>query len=357
MSTKSLEEKEISQHDAFMQLVAPDGYYKYLGVEKIPVEDKTGNSSSSSPNAPSFTVDVDLVKKSYRKLSRRHHPDKGGDPNTFRLLNRAQRVLLHPKLRAQYDNLGIDLDDDEGDHHSPSDVNNGDDTNDESSNNKDAGNGISQGIISELATIALSGMMQLIIRTALMGVAAVLVVRYRWTAIPALLFMAYIVVQVVGKASIRGGSVYDTGASLYDAISPILIFIGLFFMFLGRTRGSEEQEAKDWTWLFWLGETMVVALFSYNSLINAPWNIFSYSLLAVAAGLLALWFRGKFYNYLTALVLEVILAVLIAMAFPIMELVLEAILNEKLKKVGEKIRSHHRQLEQYYLDKYQNRKC
>ena len=50
-------------------------------------------------------------------------------------------------------------------------------------------------------------------------------------------------------------------------------------------------------------------------------------------------------------VLDVILAVLVAMAFPIMELLLEAILNEKLKKVGEKVRDHHRQLQSYYENK------
>ena len=33
--------------------------------------------------------------------------------DTFRLLNRAQKVLLEPKLKAQYDILGMDLDDEE----------------------------------------------------------------------------------------------------------------------------------------------------------------------------------------------------------------------------------------------------
>ena len=162
---------EISQQDAFMQLAAPDGYYAYLGVEKKPIGGSGSSSggSSSSSSSPStatlsFVVDEDAVKKSYRKLSRRHHPDKGGDPNTFRLLNRAQRVLLHPKLRAQYDNLGIDLDDDEADHPGGDDsattTNGGD-----GSNSKDEGNGISQGIIAELANVTLAAIIQLTIRT------------------------------------------------------------------------------------------------------------------------------------------------------------------------------------------------
>ena len=186
-----------------------------------------------------------------------------------------------------------------------------------------------------------------------MGTVAVFIVRYRWTVYPAILFLSYIVLQVVGKATIRGGSVYDTGVNVYDAVSPGLIIVGLLCMFMGRTSGAEEEEGgKEWTWLFWFGEVLVMALFTYNSLSTIPWNVLSLAGVFVAAGVLALWFRGKVYNYLTVIVVELIFAVLAAMAFPIMEMLLEAILNEKLKKVGEKIRSHHRQLEDYYADKY-----
>jgi hypothetical protein len=38
-----------------------------------------------------------------------------------------------------------------------------------------------------------------------------------------------------------------------------------------------------------------------------------------------------------------------------MELILEAVLNEKLKRVGDKVRAHHRQLEAYYAAKLQQR--
>lgn len=43
---------------------------------------------------------------------------------------------------------------------------------------------------------------------------------------------------------------------------------------------------------------------------------------------------------------------------PTMEMVLEvlgAVLNEKLKKVGEKIRSHHHQIEAYYAKKLEKK--
>ena len=201
-----------------------------------------------------------------------------------------------------------------------------------------------------------------------MGVAAVLIVRYRWTLFPALLFLLYVIVQIIGKASIRGGSVYDSGTTSWtDALSPALIMVGLVCMYLGRTSSTpvpnndedpttpqSTTTTQEWTWLFWLGETMVLALFSYNSLPTISWNALSWTILAGVAAILALWFRGKFFNYLTVVVLELVLALLVAMAFPIIELLLETILNEKLRKVGEKIRSHHLQLEEYYAQKYNN---
>mmetsp|Transcript_13758 Transcript_13758/g.17953 ORF Transcript_13758/g.17953 Transcript_13758/m.17953 type:complete len:360 (+) Transcript_13758:146-1225(+) len=344
-------EAALSQKDALIQLMAPDGYYSYLGVERRlaePGEATTDTNSQQqgaqqSQQQPVLTIDEDAVKKAYRKLSRRHHPDKGGDPDTFRLLNRAQRVLLHPKLRAQYDNLGIDLDEDDADMQADGDV---DDAG--RSTNKE---GISQGIVSELASLALTGIIQLAIRTMLMGAVAVIVVRYRLTLYPALLFLAYTAFSVLSKASLRGGSVYDTGVRAHDAFSPMLIMLGLLLMSFGRSPAKEEQEAIEWTWIFWLGESLVVALFTYNSVSSIPWNAITFGVLGLAGSLLALWFRGSFFNYLAIVVLEVILAVLVALAFPIMELLLEAILNEKLKKVGEKVRDHHRQMEEYYKTK------
>jgi DnaJ-class molecular chaperone len=41
-----------------MQLLAPDGYYVYLKIDK----------------STSTDIDEDLIKKNYRKLSLKHHP-------------------------------------------------------------------------------------------------------------------------------------------------------------------------------------------------------------------------------------------------------------------------------------------
>lgn len=59
-------------------------HYKTLGVEK-----------NSNP---------DEIKKAYRKLASKHHPDKGGDTATFQKIEEAYRILSDPQQRQQYDN-------------------------------------------------------------------------------------------------------------------------------------------------------------------------------------------------------------------------------------------------------------
>lgn len=46
----------------------------------------------------------DTIKKSYRKLAKEHHPDKGGDENTFKKISEAYDVLGDENKRSQYDN-------------------------------------------------------------------------------------------------------------------------------------------------------------------------------------------------------------------------------------------------------------
>lgn len=65
-------------------------YYSLLGVSK--------DSS------------IDEIKKSYKKLALKHHPDRGGDPETFKKINEAHDVLSDPTKRQKYDIGGDDLD-------------------------------------------------------------------------------------------------------------------------------------------------------------------------------------------------------------------------------------------------------
>eukprot|EP00930_Biecheleria_cincta_P066632 TRINITY_DN5283_c0_g2_i3.p1 TRINITY_DN5283_c0_g2~~TRINITY_DN5283_c0_g2_i3.p1 ORF type:complete len:515 (-),score=107.27 TRINITY_DN5283_c0_g2_i3:12-1520(-) len=46
------------------------------------------------------------IKKAYRKLAVKHHPDKGGDPEVFKDITHAYEVLSDPEKRTKYDNFG-----------------------------------------------------------------------------------------------------------------------------------------------------------------------------------------------------------------------------------------------------------
>lgn len=47
------------------------------------------------------------IKKTYFKLARTHHPDKGGDPEHFKEIVRASEILTDEKKRRMYDEMGI----------------------------------------------------------------------------------------------------------------------------------------------------------------------------------------------------------------------------------------------------------
>ena len=63
-----------------------EDYYKILGVDK---------SASKAE-----------IKKAFRKLAKKHHPDKGGDEETFKKINLAYETLSDDQKRAEYDQFG-----------------------------------------------------------------------------------------------------------------------------------------------------------------------------------------------------------------------------------------------------------
>jgi len=61
-------------------------YYKILGVSR--------NASQEE------------IKKAYYRLAHKYHPDKGGDPEKFKEINKAYQILSDPEKRRQYDMYG-----------------------------------------------------------------------------------------------------------------------------------------------------------------------------------------------------------------------------------------------------------
>ena len=57
----------------------------------------------------SKTASADEIKKAYRKLALKYHPDKGGGKESeakFKEINEAYQVLSNPQKKAQYDQFG-----------------------------------------------------------------------------------------------------------------------------------------------------------------------------------------------------------------------------------------------------------
>jgi len=62
------------------------------------------------------------IKKAYRKLAVKHHPDKGGDPEKFKEITRAYEVLSDADKRSKYDRFGEEGLEDGGGPGDPSDI-------------------------------------------------------------------------------------------------------------------------------------------------------------------------------------------------------------------------------------------
>ncbi len=69
-------------------------YYQILGISK-----------DASPED---------IKRAYRKLAHKYHPDKGGDEGKFKEASEAYQVLSNKEKRAQYDRFGQTFDGAEG---------------------------------------------------------------------------------------------------------------------------------------------------------------------------------------------------------------------------------------------------
>lgn len=60
------------------------------------------------------SASVEEIKKSYRTLARKHHPDKGGDPEMFKKISQAYDVLSDDGKRRMYDMTGSETGEPQG---------------------------------------------------------------------------------------------------------------------------------------------------------------------------------------------------------------------------------------------------
>lgn len=201
--------------EALEVLLSPDGYYTYLSIPKPDpstigppryLDNNPLHKHQTNHDSTSAAVDLDTIKKNYRRLSLKHHPDRRtGDAETFRILHRAKVVLSSPKLRREYDLVGLDLEDDEEDHceddydangdaaaaagggassssedNKANDKNNGENKNNNTnnSNNNGRSNSKTETVMGHLASATLAGILQMVVRTGLMGIVSVILSRY-----------------------------------------------------------------------------------------------------------------------------------------------------------------------------------
>lgn len=48
------------------------------------------------------------IRKAYKKLAFKNHPDRGGDPDLFKEINAANEILSNPEKRETYDKYGLE---------------------------------------------------------------------------------------------------------------------------------------------------------------------------------------------------------------------------------------------------------
>eukprot|EP00804_Cyclotella_cryptica_P007505 CCRYP_010610-RB/>CCRYP_010610-RB protein AED:0.38 eAED:0.38 QI:198/1/1/1/1/1/2/1266/404 len=374
-SAASSNSSAISSEEALSILLSPDGYYTYLSIPK-PDPSTIGPRylSSQSPNSADNAdnaVDIDQVKKNYRRLSLKHHPDrKTGDPETFRILTRAKIVLSSPKLRREYDLVGLDLDDDaeevaEDDEGNASSASG--ETEKQEQKENSGGKSKTETVMGYLASATLAGILQMVVRTGMMGLVAVLLSRYIVLTFLAIGLLCFVSTRIYSalKQTLPPNTKLNL-STMKDVFSPLIIAFGVFCMYRGRRflifpdavggEGIDNGSVGDsttnitsndalksvtylsWSWTFWFGETVVMTCFLSNSFEKrGPGLVVVFT---VCSLFLSLWLRGKFWRYATLLGFQGVIALLVVMAFPIMEMVLEEIVQEKMRKVGEKIRAH-----------------
>jgi len=91
------------------------GFPGFGGFGGPDVDDDSSASNADIDNKKLYEVlgvtkeaSSNEIKKTYFKLAKEHHPDKGGDPEKFKEIQAAYEVLSNPEKKEIYDKYGLD---------------------------------------------------------------------------------------------------------------------------------------------------------------------------------------------------------------------------------------------------------
>lgn len=90
-----------------------------------------------------------------------------------------------------------------------------------------------------------------------------------------------------------------------------------------------------------------MTMFSYNSIPTERTPAMGLGIFGISS-VLALWLRGRLWNYVTIVAMEAFVALVAALGFPVMEMILEQLMADKMRKIGDKVRAHSKRLKEYY---------
>lgn len=79
-----------------------------MGAETEEAEEEVDNQQLYKLLELPQTATLEEIKKQFKRLAMRHHPDKGGDADKFKEINAAYEVLADPEKRRLYDKFGLE---------------------------------------------------------------------------------------------------------------------------------------------------------------------------------------------------------------------------------------------------------
>ena len=65
-----------------------------FATQALPSGDETGDAAPHQILGVSPDADAEAIRDAARERKKKHHPDRGGDPETFKRVTRAERILL-----------------------------------------------------------------------------------------------------------------------------------------------------------------------------------------------------------------------------------------------------------------------